>query len=426
MQKIITPRLIPALIAIAFSGTASAAGFQLLEQNASGLGNAYAGSAAVADNASTIYYNPAGMTQLQNIEVSGGLTAVNTSFKYNNEGSTGLGALANTGNGGDGGDLGLIPNGYLSWAVSKDLYLGLGVGAPFGMRTKYDDRWVGAAQSTHFDIKTVNINPSIAYRINDMVSIGGGINWQHLEADYRRLTAVTAAGVNSPLKLTLEDDSWGWNIGALFKLAPTTKLGVSYRSKMKYETTGKIEISGTLASNSSDAKADITLPDTFVMSLTHALSDKWELLGDVSWTGWSSIPKVDVIRASATRNGLFAAGSNAQVLDTEFRDTWRVALGANYKLSSDWALKGGIAYDQTPVRDAATRLVSLPDNNRTWFSAGAQWKATKSTTLDVGATYLYLKDAKIDNNQIAQGRGRVTGTYEDSAWIFGGQLSMAF
>lgn len=427
MRPIFTPRLIPALVAVAFAGSASAAGFQLLEQNASGIGNAYAGSAAVADNASTVFYNPAGMTQLKGLQVSGGLTAVGTSFKYSNEGSTSTGALANSGNGSDGGGVGFIPNGYVSWEMTKDLYLGLGVGAPFGLRTEYDDRWVGAAQSTYFDVRTYNINPSVAYRVNDKVSIGGGLNWQRVEADYRRLVNVTT-GSTSPLKLTLEDDSWGWNVGALFTLTPDTKLGVSYRSKVKYHTTGKIAISGPVSSFSSDAKADITLPDVFILSLTQKLSDKWELLGDVSWTGWSSIPKVDIIRASATQNGLAPAGSIAQVLDTEFRDTWRVALGANYKMNSDWTLKGGIAYDQTPVKGSATRLVSLPDNDRTWFSAGAQWKASKAITVDIGAAYLYVKDTKIDNNQSdpSLNRGYIKGTYEDSAWLLGTQISMAF
>ena len=426
MQKIITPRLIPALIAVIFSGSAAAAGFQLLEQNASGLGNAYAGSAAVAENASTIFYNPAGMTQLQGVQVSGGLSVVGTSFQFTDQGSSGTGALAASGSGGDGGDLGFIPNGYVSWQLNKDLHVGLGLGAPFGLKTSYDDLWVGAAQSTEFDIKTYNLNPSIAYRVNDSVSLGAGLNWQRVEATYKRLTAVSVAGVASPLKLTLDDDSWGWNIGALFTVTPDTKVGVSYRSKVKYNTKGEIEISGPLATNSSDASASITLPDVAIFSLTQKLNDRIELLGDISWTGWSSIPKVDIVRASATLNGFFPAGSIAQTLDTDFRDTWRVAFGANYKLNNEWLLKGGIAYDQTPVKGASTRLVSLPDNDRTWFSVGAQWKQSPAVTLDVGATYLYVQDTKIDNDQTAAGRGRVTGTYEDSAWIFGVQVSMAF
>jgi long-chain fatty acid transport protein len=427
MNKTITPRLIAVLVTAAFSGTAAASGFQLLEQNASGLGNAYAGSAAVAENASTIYYNPAGMTQLKHFEVSGGLTAVGTSFKFTDQGSS-AGAFAGTGNGGDGGGWGFVPNGYLSWGLSKDLYVGVGVGAPFGMKTEYDDRWVGAAQSRVFDVKTYNINPSVAYRVSEFVSVGGGLNYQRLEATYKRATAINLAGSQSPLRLTLDDNAWGWNVGALFTLSPQTKLGVSYRSEVKYKTTGKIEITGPAAANSSDAKADITLPDFFLLSLTHKLSDRIELLGDISKTGWSSIPKVDVIRASASLSGLLA-GSTAQTLETNFKDTWRFALGANYKLNDEWLLKGGIAYDETPVKGSSSRLVSLPDNDRTWFSLGVQWKASKVVTLDLGAAYLYVKDAQIDNNQgtvAAPLRGHVTGTYEDSAWIFGSQLSMAF
>ncbi len=431
-------KLLPTLVATAtatataFAGSAGAAGFQLLEQNASGIGNAYAGSAAVADNASTIFYNPAGMTQLKDREYSVGVTAIQPSFKFTDGGSS-VGALAGTGNGGDAGQLGFVPNGYLSWAYSPDLKFGLGVGAPFGLMTKYDTPWLGGAQSNSFEIKTYNINPSVAYRVNDTVSIGGGVSWQRLEAEYKRQAGVTALfgpgtaalAAATPIKLTLDDEAWGWNVGVLFKLAPETKLGLSYRSKLKYDVTGKIVASGPSAAvnaaASSDAKASIELPDTFIASLTHQLNDRWELLGDLSWTGWSSIPKIDVIRTSGA-----GAGTIAQTLDTNFRDAWRVALGGNYKYSDAWKLKLGIAYDQTPVKGATTRLVSLPDNDRLWLSVGAQWKLAKDSTLDFGVAYLYLKDAQIDNNQTATGRGRVTGTYQDSGWILGAQYSAAF
>lgn len=437
MQKMIKPRLISALIALAFSGVASAAGFQLLEQNASGLGNAYAGSAAVAENASTIFFNPAGMTQLQAREVSLGGTIVKTSFDFTNSGSS-TGTLSGDSNG---GTLGFIPNAYMSMALSKDLYIGLGLGAPFGMKTEYDDPWQGAAHGISFEIKTYNLNPSIAWRATDWMSLGFGLNWQRVEAEYIRRVATGVTGVPafnafpaSTVKLNLEDDSWGWNAGALFKLAPQTKLGVSYRSSVKYETKGKMETSGPSAAlnagGSNDASASIKMPDVFILSVTQGVSDRLELLGDVSWTGWSSIPKVDIMRTSGTRSGQVA-----QVLDTNFKDTWRFAVGANYKLDDAFKLKFGIAYDQTPVKDAEHRLTSLPDNNRTWFSAGAQWKASKTMTVDVGGAYLYVKDAEINNNQSTTGltataqsanRGTVKGTYEDSAWILGAQLSMAF
>jgi len=418
-------KLLPALIITLLAGNASAAGFQLLEQNASGLGNAYAGSAAVAENASTIFYNPAGMTQLKDREFSTGLTAVGTSFKFNDTGSS-VGFLTGTSTGGDGGGWGFIPNAYMSWALNKDLYLGLGVGAPFGLKTEYENPWVGAAQSTMFDVRTYNINPSVAFRVNDKVSVGAGLNWQRLTADYLRQVAVVSAVTSvSPLALDLSGDSWGWNVGALFTVSPATKLGVSYRSKVKYDLTGDIIITGPSAAlnaaRSSDAKASLELPDTLILSGTHQLSDKLQLLADISWTGWSSIPKLDVVRTSGA-----LTGDIAQTLDTDFRDSTRVAVGVNYQYRGDLKLKFGLAYDQTPVKGASTRLVSLPDNDRTWLSAGAQWAIGKDAVLDVGATYLLLKNSQIDNNQLVDGRGRVTGEFDANAWIFGLQYSRAF
>lgn len=441
MTQRTTMKLIPALLLTAFSGAASASGFQLLEQNLSGLGNAYAGSAAVADNASTIYFNPAGMTQLQDREVSGGLAAIGPSFKFDDQGSSFTGNLASEGEGGEAGGWAAVPNGYLSWALTKDLYVGVGVGAPFGLKTEYDDRWVGAAQSIMFEVKTYNINPSVAFRVNDKVSLGLGVNWQRVEAEYVRLA--TVGGADSPglafgdlvtSTMKLDDDAWGWNVGALFTLSPATKVGLSYRSEMKYHTKGDVKLTsdGSVFGNAtlagliaagrqSDVEADLTLPDTFIMSVTQKLNDRWEMLGDVSWTGWSSIPKVDIMRSSGILNG-----DNAQTLDTEFRDTWRVALGATQTLNDAWKLKYGIAYDQTPVKGDDTRLTSMPDNDRIWFSFGAQWAPNKDSKLDMGVTYIHVKDSDINNNQAAAARGIVTGEYEGSIWILGAQYSMSF
>lgn len=394
-------QIVPALVLGLFAGHASASGFQLLEQNASGIGTAYAGSAAVADNASTVFYNPAGMTQLRDREISVGVSAVTPSFKFSDRGSDGVAA----GEGGDGGGTSFIPNAYLSAALTKDLYVGLGISSPFGLKTEYDNPWTGGAQAQKFEIRTVNVNPSLAWRVNDKVSLGFGLNWQKFDAEYHRLASTAA---NSPLlRLNLDDSAWGWNAGALFTLSPSTRLGLSYRSAIKFETTGDIN-------GGAGAKADLKLPDTFTISVAQKLSDRWEMLGDLSRTGWSSISKVDIVSA------------DPQTLDTDFRNTWRVALGANYLMNDAWKLKFGVAYDQTPVKGAETRMVSLPDNNRVWLSLGAQWKLSNASRIDFGGAYLYLKDADINNDQIAAGLGRVSGTYKDSIWVFGAQYSQSF
>ena len=419
-------KLIPAVVIGMFSGAAFASGFALLEQNLSGLGNSYAGSAAVAENASTIFFNPAGMTQLKDREVSGGLAVIAPSFKFTDKGSS-VGALAGTGTGGDAGHTGYVPNAYLSWALSKDLYVGAGFSAPFGLKTEYSNPWVGAAQAISFDIKTYNFNPSVAYRVNSAVSIGGGLNWQRIDAEYKRAAAVTsAAAAASKVTATLTGTAWGWNVGGLFTVSPATKLGVSYRSNISYDTTGDIVLSGplpaaNLAAGTSGAKAALKLPDSLIFSGTHQVSDKWQLLGDVSFTGWSSIPKLDLVRTSGA-----ASGTIAQTIDSDFRDTWRIAAGATYKYSPTMNLKMGVAFDQSPVKGEATRLVSLPDNDRTQISVGSQYLLGNGSTLDLGLAYLMVSESSINNNQTALGRGTVTGSFSGNAVILGVQYSMPF
>ena len=207
-------------------------------------------------------------------------------------------------------------------------------------------------------------------------------------------------------------------------LQPTedTRIGLSYRSKIKHTAKGDTDIDNigpTGQSVSFDAKASVDLPDTLILSATHQLNEKWELLGDISWTGWSSIPDLK-IRNSGT-------GARDDDLPLNFRDTWRIAVGTSYKFAPDWKWKFGLAYDQSPVHKAEDRPTSLPDNDRYWFSTGVQWAATKSTTIDLGYTYLYLRKTDIDTtsgNQLT--KGRVAGTYDSSGHIFGLQLSSRF
>ena len=435
MKKRMTLRLLPAMMLAAFSGSSAAAGFQLLEQNASGIGNAYAGSAVVAENASTVFFNPAGMTALQAREVSLGVSAVRPNFEFTNTSSSNPPAATGTNSNG-GGDFVLIPNAYGTMQLAKDLYLGVGIGAPFGLVTEYDDTWVGRFQATKFEVKTINLNPSLAYRVNDQLSVGGGLNYQKLEATYERFAAVgvppfttpalNAAAQSTKVQFKADDTSWGWNLGATVQAGPATRLGISYRSGIEYTVEGTLNSTNQAISPNVGASAEIELPDTWILSALHKLNDRLDLLADVSWTGWSSIQKVHIVRTTSGGTPTTGAGTVAQTLDANFDDSWRVALGANYTVDEAWRLKVGIAYDQTPVRSDAERLVSLPDNDRLWLSLGAQWKPAKPSTVDFGLAYLQVKDTRIDNNQTAQGRGRVTGDYDSDVLILGLQYSTAF
>lgn len=432
-------RTLPAaLLGLLGCSLAQAAGFQLLEQNASGIGNAYAGSAAIADNASTIFFNPAGMTELRDREVSLGGSLVDLSAEFTNRGSS-TQTLSGAGNGGDAGSRALLPNTYLSWKLGERLWGGLGISVPFGLRTEYEP-WVGSAHAIHFDVRTININPSLAFKVNETLSLGAGLNYQKLRADYlRTISTVPVAGrpLNASTVLFKADDwSWGWNVGALYKPTPDTRLGISYRSAIKHTVSGELTTTAPTGAEAavaalanSGAYTRIKLPETLIISAAQRVNPQWEALADLSWTRWSSIQDVNLVRSNAVAlplNSSGLAGGTAQTLEARFRNTWRLALGANFRWNDAWTFKGGLAYDRTPVRGPATTLVSLPDANRTWLTLGAQWRPTNDDRVDFGLARIFIKDADIDSDQTAAGRGRVTGTYESKLWLLGVQYSRAF
>lgn len=408
-MKQMTLRTVPALLLVAFSGAASAAAFQLWEQNASGLGVAYAGSAAVADNASTVFFNPAGMTQLTGFQFSAGVNGVGPSYEFRNGGTSGTGVLAGVsgGNGGDAGGWAAVPNAYLAWQLTPKLFLGFGVSAPFGLATEYEDNgWVGRFQALKSEIKTVNYNPSLAYRINDKVSLGFGLNYQTIDAE---MTSATPLG---GYRVKGDDAAWGWNAGALFTLSPAMRVGVSYRSAIDYTLEG----TRSLGATSSAAKADIKLPDTFILSVWQQVSDRWEAMGDLSYTRWNTLDKLNIRHATGTDVEAF-----------NYKNSWRFAWGAAYQASDALKLKFGIAYDRTPVTDN-DRSARVPDNDRVWFSLGGQWNTGRLGKVDLGYSYLYVKDPSIAQTKsfAPAGSSTLRGQYDASAHIVGVQYSVGF
>lgn len=442
-----TLKTLPVVLAAApllgLSGHAVGAGFQLFEQTASGLGNAYAGSAAVAENAATIFYNPAGMTQLAGTQVSAGTVYIDLNTHFNNGASRnpgnpvplGGGAIPtgffnkNLGNtGASGGDAAFVPNFYLSTPLTKDLYVGVGLGATFGMRTAWGNTWTGRYMADTTDVKAINLNPSLAWRVNDTVSLGFGVDYQRFNALITSTLNGGAAGDGIFHVSGSDDNSWGYNLGALFKLSPDTKVGVSYRSSVKHTLVGQyhIGIAPTVAAGvygfkatSGTARVNVELPDTFILSGTHQLNERWELLADVSRTGWSKLPELRI---------QFDNGSTDKVNTYNWRNTWRAAVGANYRYSDDLKLKFGVAFDQGVVSDAY-RTPRLPDSDRYWLSLGAQYKVSKQGTLDVGYSYVKGKTASSnlgagDTSSILT--GVLNGEYKSSVQIVGVQYSHAF
>lgn len=446
MRKHSTLRLIPALLLSAFAGSASAAGFQLLEQNGSGLGNAYAGSAAAAADASTIFFNPAGLTYLSGPQLVAAVNAIDVDTRFSNRNSTNPALITvQGGNGGQAGDLAFVPSLYFSLPLNSQWSVGLGVNAPFGLKTEYDNDWRGRFHAVTSDVKTLNINPTVAFKVNEKVSLGAGVSWQRLDArltsrvDTSAVVFSNGGGVvpnaESFAELKGDDTAWGYNLGAMYQVSEATRLGLSYRSAIKYTVTGKatfqnptlgglpgLIVAGALYNG--NIKLDIKLPDTWIFSGEHKLNDRWELLGDVSWTGWAKIPKLDAIRTDGA-----LAGTTLSHTQENWRNTWRVAIGANYQYSDTLKLRMGTAYDQSPVDKDNYRTPRLPDNNRWWLSFGAQYKLSKAGVLDVGYAHLFIRDSTISNN--GQGvdtasKGLIDGKYESSVDILAVQYTHNF
>ena len=380
------------------AGTAQAAGFALAEQNASGLGNAYAGQAAVAEDASTVFFNPAGLTQLDGRQVVLAGHLIMPSAKLSNAVGTPASGL---GDGGNAGKTMLVPNAYFAADLGTSLKLGVGLNSPFGLSTEYDTPWLGQTQAIKSRLNTVNLNPALAWWANDRLSLGFGVDWQYLNGE---LSQSLAAPGLTQVTMKGHDDSWGWNLGALWQMDPDTRLGLTYRSRIDHKLKGSLS-TGVAAS------ADISVPDSASLSVLRHLDPRWDLLADLTWTGWSSFDQLAV------------AGSGAPSIPENWKNTERLSLGLTYRPVREWTWRMGVAYDPTPVPDASHRTPRIPDGDRTWLAMGGQYRMGLREAVDFGYAHLFVRDATIDHSE---GGVTLAGTYNDRIDIVSVQYTRGF
>ena len=424
-------RLAVTTIMIGYGAAAGAAGFALSEQSASGEGNAFAGEAALAQDASTVFSNPAGMSFLPGPQVLVGIAVTDFSGKFSNNGSS-IPALATlTGsqlgdNGGNAGGVFLPPIFYATLPVGDRVSIGFGVNIPFGLKTEYDDTWVGRFQGIKSQLTAINYNVAVAYKITDSISVGVGVNYQFLQTDLTN--AVTTPFGEGRTGITAQDAAWGWNVGAIWQASSDTRIGVSYRSRLNYELQGSanttLNSSGTpVASGTFAASADLTVPDILTLGITQKLGEKWDVLGGVTFTHWDVLQQINIVNT--------ATNATAQQLIANFRNAWRLSVGANNHLSEAWTLRGGLAWDQTPVQDQY-RTVRLPDNDRYWLAVGAGYRPSKNLSFDAGYAYLWFPTTSINMTQTqpgvpaALGTSTVNGEYKNFANIFSVQVTYTF
>lgn len=445
---------------VAFLPQSQAGGFALVEHGASGMGNAYAGAAAVAHDASTIWFNPAGMSELDGREIGLGFHILKSNTEWDDEG-TSLNASFGGGpvSGPDDaspGTTAFLPNFYYSAPINAQWRYGLGIGAPYGSSTEYEDDWKGRYTTLESGISVIDINPSVSYRVSDKVRLGGGISIQLLSADLQTGIDSSAAcfgsvGAVEPVacidagladfgnqeldsrgKISGDSTAVSFNIGALFIPREDTRIGVAYRHGASHEADvdGDFTVNGTLAAvlgsdtpgaflSDSGASAKIDLPATFMVSVAHELNDDIELLADLTWTGWSSFEELRVEYDNPIQPDTLSL--------QEWEDVIRLSAGINYSLNDKLILRGGLAFDEEAIPSPERRTARIPGNDRTWVAFGAGYDVNDNITLDVGYTHLFLPETAIDNTaEESPGASTVRGEFDSSVDIFSAQFTWHF
>ncbi|MSP48505.1 MAG: transporter [Alphaproteobacteria bacterium] len=436
----------PALIAssvLLSTGSALAAGYALKEQGVSGLGNAYAGAAAVAEDPSTMFFNPAGLAKLRGNQVLGGASYIAPEAHFTNSGSTTPFGTAITGpNGGDAGQDAVLPHFYGMWDVNPNLKLGLAITSPYGLVTGYDDNWVGRYHAVTSKLATANIQPTIAYRVNDQLAVGAGFQAQYIKATLTSavdfgticlgsLPAATCGalglspqGADGHARLTGDDWGYGFSLGLLYEPIKSTRIGLAFRSKVEHTLKGDADftvptsataLTSTGRFRDTTVSGNVTTPESLSLSVVHDLNAQWSLLGDVTWTNWSRFKELR-----------FRYGNTLQpdtVTPENWKDSYFFSLGATYRHTDAWTFRVGVAYDQTPVPDA-DRTARLPDNDRLWIAFGASYAFSQALKIDVGYTHIFINESSISN--LSSTNHRQTGFYNNQIDILGVGMSYKF
>lgn len=457
-------RFAVAALAVA-SGPVFAAGFQISETSASGLGTAFAGGAAAAEDASTLWGNPAGLARLGGRQVVGAIHLITPSFKFRNDFSAAASQQALGGDGGDAGSLNVVPNLYVAMPIDAQWAFGVGVTAPWGLVTDYEDGWIGRFQADKSDIKTVNINPALSFRASPSLSFGLGLNVQLIQATFTNQVnysgallqaaaangitpgsanyntiAQSTAGLESAAVVKGDDTGYGWNAGLLWEVAPGQRVGVHYRSAISYTVAGEATfanptptvtgplaatvaalaagVNGTVLFNTA-VTSKVKLPPIVNLSYAGTLDSRIGLMADAQWTGWSTIKDLTFVRAD---------GSTLSSTPENFKDVWKLSVGTSYRLDERWLLRAGAAYDRSPVQ-REYRTPRLPDSDRSFFTLGTQYRWQPTMWVDLGFGYVKARESAINksgdpSNVLAN--GLLNGRYKGSATILSAQLTSSF
>ena len=420
-------------IAVAVS-SAYAAGFQLTEQSSLGLGRSYAGAGIVGDDLSAVHYNAAGMTLLPGTQAQAGSVFIEVDAPFNNTSGQQIenGRLKGQ----------AIPAGYITHQVNDQLWLGLGMTVPYGMGTEYAQFWEGSDHGNQSMLMTIDINPNIAYKVSDKLSIGAGISLQYAKAELGQTTKMpvamlgneqlNAVGGLAKVDAVVNGDSWavGFNLGVMYQPTETLRFGLAYRSQIAHDASGDIKMAAQVENlnnmvvdggSANDFSVRVTTPDTITATATWEATQDLRLSGLVRWARWSNLDQLNI------RSSKIPGGEKINHYDWE--DTWLFSVGADYRLNNEWTVRGGVAYETGAVGEAQNRPATIPDVDRVWLSLGASYNYSKQIQFDFGATYL-MGVGNMDvyhDPKSAYGDASKVGEYASmDAYILGAQVQYRF
>ncbi|EIK2267076.1 outer membrane protein transport protein [Vibrio cholerae] len=408
-----------------------AAGFQLAEYSATGLGRAYAGEAAMADNASAQWRNPAMLTYLEGTQVSAGAIYVNPNVDV--EGTVNHAQLGKThASSNDFAHDAVIPNFYLSHQLNEQMALGFALGTNYGMETDLGTDFAASHFGNQASVISKEANLNIAYQILPQLSIGGGVRYVMGEGHFGATAPaknlirhpVTNNVMTLPKGTTLkymegEDNSWGWQVGSAWQINQNHRVGFAYKSEVVMDFEGHAE--GVSYGSYKPGMMSVTLPATAELASFHQLNAQWAIHASINWTDWSSFKELTAV---------FPEKSDL-IKSENWEDNYRFALGTTYQYDAKLALRAGVAYDTSAVDDK-NRTATIPETDRTWVSVGGSYVATPQLTLDAGFTYIFAKDATINEPRDASDQtaaaigGAFTGNVSGNVWLIGVQANYRF
>jgi long-chain fatty acid transport protein len=406
MRSILASRWTVAALLLALTPSgARADGWKIQLQGVKALGSAYAGRGVAIDDASTVWFNPAGMTALGETWVfTAGAPVITYQLKFRDAGSRSVLGQPLAGDEADGGKTAPVPHVYLVRRLNDRWHVGFGFNAPFGLGTDYGETWIGRYHATETTLTVYNLNPSVAVRLSDRVSIGGGIDLQRSSATIANMIDFGSLGaaVGLPLvpqqqdgRIQFSGTDWatGFDLGLRIDASSATRFGATYRSEIKHDLEGDADFTVPAAATPltvggllfADTGAHVTLPMPHEVSVSgaHDLSDRWTLLGDFTYTRWSAFKELAVSFDNPLQPPIHQ--------DASWDDSARVAGGVRVRATSKWALRAGAAHETTPVPDA-TRTPRLPERAHTWLSMSATYTGPR-WQWDFSGTHLITPDA---------------------------------